>query len=164
MDLSIDKQIGVIVQKMEIVEKLFGKDKYEKVLAYAAGEAQEAIRKEAPKSLENHVINSTSGQIEVESGNLKKSVQIFKKKRTKSIYALIGPVVAANSNIKKLKGGPKIIRTDNAFYWRFVYYGAYNSAPNRFIDKARSRSQNGVLNKLKSGTQKYLDKELRNIF
>lgn len=166
MDLSLDREIKQVVSKLEAVKLLFGVDKFEKILADAGEVAQKAIQEEAPESGYTHVIKDGGGKTKrVRSGNLKRSIQVFKHRNAKrNVSALVGPVTSKRSKIKALKGGPKVSRAKRAFYWRFVYYGAYNAAPNRFIDKARSRSQNAVLAKLRSGTQKYLDKELRKIF
>lgn len=149
MEIPIEKQIGVIVQKMELVKKAFGDDKFGKVLSEGAVIARDAIAKEAPSTKKKQ---------------LKEAIQVFQKRRTKGLYVLTGPVAAEKSKIKRAKGGPILDRLLNAFYWRFVYYGAYNSSPNRFIERARSKSANAVLQKIKNGTQKFLKKKIRKLF
>jgi hypothetical protein len=57
-----------------------------------------------------------------------------------------------------------VSRAKRAFYWKFVNYGTARQAPNRFIDRARSQSAAAVLAKLKSGINKYADKNIQKIF
>lgn len=166
MDFSIDSQIKEVVDKLEAVKLIFGVPAFEKILADAGEVAQKAMQDEAPESGYTHTIKDGGGKTKrVRSGNLKRSIQVFKHKNAKrNVSALVGPVTSKRSKIKALNGGPKVSRAKRAFYWRFNYYGAYNAAPNRFIDRARTKSQNAVLGKLKSGTQKYLKKEIAKIF
>ena len=166
MTLSTQEQIDVFVKKFETLKFVFGDDNFEKVLAEAAEPAQSAMRDAAPESGYSHVMKDGGGSSKrVKSGNLKRSIQVFKSKKAKrNVSALVGPVTSKNSKITSLVGGPKVSRAKRAFYWRFNYYGAYNAAPNRFIDKSRNSSANAVLSKLKSGARKYLDKEIAKIF
>ena len=163
---TTQKEIDAVIKKLEAVKMIFGVDKFEKILADAAILAQKAMQDAAPVSGYTHTIKDGGGKSKkVKSGNLKRSIQVFKSKKAKKfVSALVGPVTSKNSKITGLVGGPKVSRAKRAFYWRFNYYGAYNAAPNRFIDRARSASGNAVLSKLKSGAVKYSDKEIRKIF
>lgn len=166
MELSIENQIKEVVEKLEAVKMVFGVPAFEKILAAGGEVAQKAMQNEAPESGYTHIIKDGGGKTKrVRSGNLKKSIQVFKHKNAKkNVSALVGPVTSARSKIKGLSGGPKVSRAKRAFYWRFNYYGAYNAAPNRFIDKARTKSAGAVLQAVKSGANKYLDKKLNTIF
>ena len=166
MKQEISKDIEKILRKLDLFRASVDKDKYETVLGKAAEPAQIAMQKVAPESGYTHTIKDGGGRTKkVRSGNLKRSIQVFRSKgRGTARNVLVGPVVSKRSKIKSVAGVKKVSRAKRAFYWRFVYYGAYNTAPNRFIDRARNSSKSAVLARLKSGVQKYLDKEISKLF
>lgn len=159
------QEIDAVIAKFEILKDKIASDDIEKILAEASEPAKAAMVAAAPQSKESHLVRDDGGKTKrVSPGNLKRSIQIFKARKSKRKTALVGPVVSKKSKIKKLKGGPSVSRAKRAFYWRFVMYGTARQAPNRFIDKARSQSSGAVLSKLKSGITKYLDKEIQKLF
>ena len=163
--MTIQQEIDAVIKKMELFRKSFRDDEMETILAEAAQPAQDAMRAEAQQSKAPHLIRDGGGKFKkVRPGNLKNSIQIFKAKKAKRAAALVGPVVSKTSKITKLKGGGSVSRAKRAFYWKFVNYGTARQSPNRFIDRARSQSAAAVLAKLKSGINKYADKNIQKIF
>lgn len=143
-----EKDINKIVRKMQMFEKAIGGEKIEKILYESAIPAKSILQKNTPK----------------DSGNLRKSIQIFKAKKAKSSAALVGPVVNQGSGVKKLKGGGNVKRKYDGFYWRFLEFGTVHIDPIRFIEKSRKQSQTVVLAKLKSSIEKHTKKEIQKFF
>ncbi|MGB0443328.1 MAG: HK97 gp10 family phage protein [Flavobacteriaceae bacterium] len=159
----LDRQINIFVKKLQTVKKVFTEEEYKEILASGAAIARDAIKQEAPigKQL-SHIIKDDGGSTKkVNAGNLLRSIQVFSFRGSKAVFA--GAVTARKAKVKKVKGH-KLTRRLRAFYWKFVYYGAYGNAPNRFIDRAKNASSRAVLNKVKAETLKKLPRRLKKIF
>lgn len=159
---GIDLEIQEVIKKLNAVKGVFKGEEYKEILASGAEVAKEAIQAEAPISGEAHIVKDGGGSFKkVKPGNLRKSIQVFSFKKSNAAFA--GVVTSKKAKVKKIKGH-KLTRRFRAFYWRFVYYGAYNQAPNRFIDRARNKSKGQVISTIKSATQRQLPKRLKKIF
>lgn len=165
-DVISDKEIDAVIAKLGAVRSLFDEKTYERILAEAAEPAQKAMQAEAPQSEKAHKIRDDGGSTKkVRPGNLKRSIQTFKaKKRGVARAALVGPIVSKKSKVKSIEGAKRVSRAKRAFYWRFVQFGTVRQKPNRFIDRARTKSRGQVLAKLKSGINKYLDQKISKLF
>lgn len=159
---SIDKDIKIVVKKLRAVKTVFKDDEYQQILAKGAKVAQDAIRQEAPTSSKAHsIINDGGGYRKVKPGNLKKSIQVFSFKRSPAAFA--GVVVSKKAKVKKIRGY-KLTKRFRAYYWKMVFYGTPTQAPNRFVERARTKAKGQVLGTLKQETKKHLPKRLNKIF
>lgn len=160
---GIDKDIQEVIKKLNVVKRSFSDEKYKEILAKGADIAKDGIISEAPIGKEPyHLVKDGGSKVKrVKAGNLRKSIQIFSFRNSRAVFA--GAVTSKKSRIKKV-AGRKLSKRFRAFYWRFVYYGAYNKAPNKFIDRARNKIKSKVLSVLKIETKKALPKLLKNIF
>ena len=162
--VAFDKELEIIFRKFDILRNTTDSQHFEKIMGQAAIPAREAMRNAAPKSKQPHYVKDDDGKIKlVQPGNLKKSIQIFKGKKTGKTV-LIGPVVAKSSKVFPVEGVKKVTRRHRAFYYRFVNFGTAYQSPQRFIEKAREASRAAVKMKLKSGAKKYLSKEIAKLF
>lgn len=160
-----DKDLQAVLKKLDLFRSTFSKKDFETILAEAAEPALSALQDEAPQSKKAHTIKDDGGTTKrVKPGNLKRSIQIFKAKHAVTKMVLVGPIVSKKSRVKSVTGAKRISRAKRAFYWRYVYYGTARQAPNRFIDRARSKSASAVMSRLKSGIKKYAKKEIKDIF
>ena len=160
---KIDKEIQEVMKKLDSVKIMFSNKKYQETLAKGADIAKDAIISEAPiGEAPFHVIKDGGGKTKrVKAGNLRKSIQVFSFKGSMAAFA--GAVTSRKSKVKKI-AGRKLTRRFRAFYWRFVYYGSNGKAPNKFIDRAKAKSQSQILRVLKSETLKNLPRQLKKIF
>jgi hypothetical protein len=162
MSQNIDRDIKVTMKKLNKVKNLLTDEQYKEILAKGADIAQEAIIQEAPiGKAKYHTIKDGGGKTKrVKAGNLRRSIQVFTFRNSNAVFA--GPITSKRSKVKKV-GSRKLSRRKRAFYWKFVYYGAYNKAPNRFTDRAKAKSEGQIRAVLISQTKRYLPKRLRKL-
>ena len=162
--MGVDKELEIIFRKFDMLRKTADSKHFERIMGQAAIPAREAMKNAAPISKKPHQVKDDGGKMKlVKPGNLKKSIQIFKGKKTGGTV-LVGPVVSKKSKVFSAEGVKKVTRRHRAFYYKFVNFGTAYQSPTRFIDKAREASRAAVKMKLKSGAKRYLSKEIAKLF
>ena len=162
--VAFDKELEIIFRKFDMLRKTADSKHFERIMGQAAIPAREAMKNAAPISKKPHRIKDDGGKMKlVKPGNLKKSVQIFKGKKTGGTV-LVGPVVSKKSKVFSVEGVKKVTRRHRAFYYKFTNFGTVYQSPTRFIDKAREASRAAVKTKLKAGAKRYLSKEIAKLF
>ena len=162
---AFDKELQVVLNRLDLFRSSFSGKDYLKVLGRAAKPAEDKLKSEAPVSKESHIIKDDGGKTKkVRPGNLKRSIQVFTSKKKKSRTVLVGPIVAKNSRVKSVPGIKRVSRRNRAFYWKFVYYGTARQRPNRFIDRAGGQASSGVKRELKKGIEEFATTKIKRIF
>ena len=162
--VAFDKELKELFRKLELFRDSFDKKELEELFGNAAMPALDAMKAAAPRSKKAHVIKDDGGTTKkVKPGNLERSIQIFKARKSKR-SVLVGPIVSKKSRVSSVLGQKRVSRRNRAFYWKFVYYGTARQSHNRFIDRARTQSESKVLNTLKRGIKTYPNEQKKNIF
>lgn len=169
-----DKELDKLFTKLYLLKRIFSNEDFSKIIGEAAKPAEDAMKKQAPKSKKPHKIKDEGGGTKmVKPGTLRNSIQTFQAKKQKSSTAIVGAILSSKAKVKSVKGIKRISRRKNAYYASIVNSGGkrgfeksgfVNVPPNRFIERARTSSKSAVVSKLKEGAIKYARTEVKDIF
>lgn len=150
--MSIQIQgISEFNRKLNDYQKRVSNPKVKTRILAAGGQKvrQEAAKEPTPKSPKSHFYYAKSGKVEIQSGNLRKSMKVF---RGKEGDVSVGPRV-----LRRLAGASKIGQTaaTSSGYYAHMIYKTASAFRVRIMEAALSKAQSAALNAVEKAFTKF---------